>query len=138
MALGGRYFAVLHMMPKDFPAAVHLERDALSEACEGLLADNEAPYPVMLNVSPTTIRVAARSPDLGEAQEELRAVPITAGRRAGPVVRLRAASRALTHPSRTGSPPYAPPAREDRPDLVRRPPSALGGAALAAWWRAGV
>ena len=73
--LEGRYFAVLDMVPRDFPTVVHVEREALSGACErvGLISDNEAPYPVTLSVSPTTIRVAARSPDVGEAQEDLSA-----------------------------------------------------------------
>ena len=73
--LEGRYFAVLDMVPKDFPTAVQVERDALSGACErvSLISDNEAPYPITLSVSPTTIRVAARSTDVGEAQEELSA-----------------------------------------------------------------
>jgi DNA polymerase-3 subunit beta len=83
--LEGRYFAVLDMVPKEFPTVVQLSREAFTGACErvGLISDSEAPYPLTLSVTDGAVRVAAQSPDVGEAEEELSAEvagpPLTIG-----------------------------------------------------------
>lgn len=90
--LEGKYFAVLDLVPKQFPTVVHVQRDVLLGACErvGLISDNEPPYAVVLSVTRGGLELNATSPDVGTAEEQLE-VQVD-----GPEVRLGFNGRQLT------------------------------------------
>lgn len=73
--LEGRYFAVLDLVPKEFPATVRVDRLALVGACErvGLISDNEPPHAISFRVTDGQIQLAATSPDVGTAEESVEA-----------------------------------------------------------------
>ncbi len=73
--LEGRYFAVLDLVPKQFPTTVRVDRQALLGACErvGLISDNEPPHAVTFRVTDGQVQLEATSPDVGTAEEAVEA-----------------------------------------------------------------
>jgi len=82
--LEGKYFAVLDLVPKEFPTLAHVSRELLLGACErvGLVSDAEPPHAVVLTVRENSLELSANSPDVGTAQEDVDA------RTTGPTVRM--------------------------------------------------
>lgn len=73
--LEGKYFAVLDMVPKEFPAQALINREALLGACGrvALVSDSEAPYVITLRVGDGLVSLSAQSAEVGEANEEVSA-----------------------------------------------------------------
>jgi DNA polymerase-3 subunit beta len=72
--LDGRYPAVLEMLPREYPTVVRVDRRGLYEACErvSVVADTpERLYAVVLQADDGRLGLAANSPDVGEAVEEI-------------------------------------------------------------------
>lgn len=72
--LDGRYPAVLDLLPKAYPSIVRADRQALCDACErvSLVADTpERLYAITLRIADDRVSLAAHSPDVGEAEEQI-------------------------------------------------------------------
>lgn len=73
--LEGKYFAVLDLVPKEFPSRIHLRREAFAEAVRrvGLVTEGDAPYPVTLSGEGSAIELQATAADVGIANEQMSA-----------------------------------------------------------------
>ena len=71
--LEGKYFAVLDLVPTSFPTRIRSERHTLLGALERMatIAEAEAPYCVLIDVTQDGLQLSATRPDVGSAQEEL-------------------------------------------------------------------
>lgn len=71
--LEGKYFAVLDLIPKDFPTVTHIARDMLFSACErvSLVSDAEPPHPITMTVEGDHLELSAHSPEVGSAKENI-------------------------------------------------------------------
>jgi DNA polymerase-3 subunit beta len=73
--LEGKFFPVLDLVPKEFPAKVRMSRAALLGACErvGLVAEREPPHAVTLLAAEGRVTLSASGPGVGSAEESLEA-----------------------------------------------------------------
>lgn len=74
--LDGRYPAVLDLLPAQYPTVVRTDRAALHDACErvSLIADRpDLLYAMTISVVADGLELAARSPDVGEARDQIAA-----------------------------------------------------------------
>jgi DNA polymerase-3 subunit beta len=95
--LEGRYPALLDLVPKAYPTEVSVDRQLFQDVCDrvGLISDSpDRLYAVTLSIGADSVVVSSRSPDVGEAREEL---PAEVN---GPAVDVTLNARLLTEASR--------------------------------------
>ena len=89
--LEGKYFAVLELVPKEFPSRIVVRREAFAEAVRrvGLVTEGEAPHVLTLVGEGAAIELQATAADVGVANEQMSAEV------EGPAVRVSFNARQL-------------------------------------------